>query len=139
VDLKELAMTSTPPRDEPVFRSGGQDEGKAAALIGWALYILSIPSANVLVLVGLVVAYAGRSSATGLPREHLEAQIRLFWSVFWWTIACWAAIAVSALASLILIGIPFLFFFLLVWFLISVWFTVKSIFGLINLLGERAP
>lgn len=132
-------MTSTPPRDEPVFRAGGQEDGKVAALIGWALYILSIPSANLLVLVGLVVAYAGRSSARGLALEHLEAQIRLFWSVFWWTIACWIAIAISALASVILIGIPFLLFFLLVWFLISVWFTVKSVFGLINLLGDRAP
>ncbi len=132
-------MTSTPPRDEPAFRSGGQGDGKVAALIAWALYILSIPSANVLVLVGLVVAYAGRSSATGLPLEHLNAQIRLFWSVFWWTIACWIAIGVSIVASIIVIGIPFLLFFLLVWFLISVWFTVKSVFGLINLLGDRAP
>lgn len=133
-------MTSTPPPDrEPQFRPGHPEEGKVAAVIAWALYILSIPSANVLVLVGLVVAYAGRSSAAGLPLEHLNAQIRLFWSVFWWTIACWVAIGVSALASLILIGIPFLFFFLLVWFLISVWFTVKSVFGLINLLGDRAP
>ena len=132
-------MTPTPPRDEPVFRSGGQEDGKVAAVLAWGLYILSIPSANVLVLVGLVVAYAGRSSASGLPLEHLNAQIRLFWSVFWWTIACWAAIAVSALASVILIGIPFLLIFLLAWFLISVWFTVKSIFGLINLLGDRAP
>jgi len=130
-------MTSTPPRDEPVFRAGG--DGRMAALIAWVLFILSIPSANILVLVGLVVSYAGRSSATGLALEHLNAQIRLFWSVFWWTIACWIAIAISALASIILIGIPFLLLFGLLWFLISVWFTVKSVFGLINLLGDRAP
>ena len=132
-------MTSTPPRDAPVFRSGGSDDGKVAAVLAWGLYILSIPSANVLVLIGLVVAYAGRGSAAGVPLQHLNAQIRLFWSVFWWTIACWIAIAISAVASVVLIGIPFLFFFLLVWFLISVWFTVKSIFGLIALLGDRAP
>ena len=130
-------MTSTPPRDEPVFRAGG--DGRMAALIAWVLFILSIPSANILVLVGLVVSYAGRSSATGLALEHLNAQIRLFWSVFWWTIACWIAIAISALASIILIGIPFLLLFGLLWFLICVWFTVKSIFGLINLMGDRAP
>ena len=134
-----MTPTSSEDRDGPRFRPGHAEEGKVAAVIAWALYILSIPSANVLVLVGLVVAYAGRSSASGLPLEHLNAQIRLFWSVFWWTIACWVAIAISALASVILIGIPFLFFFALVWFLISVWFTVKSIFGLINLLGDRAP
>lgn len=132
-------MATPPPRDEPVFRSGGDGDGKVAAVLGWGLYILSIPSANVLVLIGLVIAYAGRSSAVGVPLEHLNAQIRLFWSVFWWTLACWIAIGVSALASVILIGLPFLLLFIALWFLISVWFTVKSIFGLIALLADRAP
>ena len=126
-------------RREPRFHSGHEAEGKAPALIAWALYILSIPSANLLVLVGLVVAYASRSSATGLALAHLDAQIRLFWSVFWWTIACWIAIAISFIASFLLIGIPFLIIFGILWFLITVWFTVKSVIGLINLLGDRAP
>ncbi len=130
-------MSHVPPDQRDPSRSG--DDGKAAALAAWALFILSIPSANLLVLVGLVVAYAGRGSATGVPRQHLDAQIRLFWSVFWWTIACWIAIAVSVVMSIVLIGIPFLILFGILWFLISVWFTVKSIFGLLNLLGDRAP
>ena len=134
-------MTYVPPsqRDPAAPPPGGGDHGRVAAFAAWALYILSIPSANVLVLVGLVVAYAARGTAAGLPRAHIEAQIRLFWSVFWWTVACWIAIAVSALLSVVLIGIPFLLLFGLLWFLISVWFTVKSVFGLINLLGDRAP
>lgn len=134
-------MSYVPPeeRDRAEFRPGGEGEGKVAALAAWALYILSIPSANVLVLVGLVVAYAARDTATGLPRAHLDAQIRLFWSVVWWTVACWIAIVVSALLSVILIGIPFLFIFGILWFLISVWFTVKSLFGLLALLGDKAP
>lgn len=132
-------MTSTPPDNEPRFRSGHPEEGKVAALIAWALYILSIPSANVLVLVGLVVAYAGRGSATGLPLEHLNAQIRLFWSVFWWSVV--AIIGVLVSIPLMAVGIGFLtiIVFGLAWFVISVWFTVKSIFGLIALLGDRAP
>lgn len=134
-----MSHTPSEPSDRAEFRPGGEGEGKVAALAAWALYILSIPSANILVLVGLVVAYAARSTATGLPRLHLDAQIRLFWSVFWWTIACWIAIAVSALLSVILIGIPFLIIFGVLWFLISVWFTVKSIFGLLALLGDKAP
>lgn len=126
-------------RREPRFQPGHEAEGKVPALIAWGLYILSIPSANLLVIVGLVVAYAARGSATGLPLAHLDAQIRLFWSVFWWTIACWLAIAVSAIASVVLIGLPFLVVFLVLWFLITVWFTVKSVLGLLNLLGDRAP
>jgi uncharacterized membrane protein len=134
-------MSHVPPeeRDGPRYQLGQEAEGKVPALVAWALFILSIPSANILVLVGLVVAYASRESATGVARQHIDAQIRLFWSVFWWTIACWIAIAISAVMSLILIGIPFLIIFGILWFLISVWFTVKSVFGLLNLLGDRAP
>ena len=101
------------------------------------MFILSIPSANVLVLVGLVVTYVTRGTAAGVARQHTDAQIRLFWSVFWWTIAAWVGIFVSALASVVLIGIPFLLLFLLIWFLLSVWFTVKSVLGLINLLQNK--
>jgi uncharacterized membrane protein len=123
--------------NQPRLQPGLEGEGKPAALIAWALYILSIPSANLLVIVGLVVAYAARGSATGIPAQHIEAQIRLFWSVFWWTIATWVLIAVSAIASLVLIGIPFLLLFLAIWFLISVWFTVKSVLGGTNLLQDK--
>lgn len=121
----------------PNFIAGQPSEGKVGALIAWALFILSIPSANVLVLIGLVVSYVARGTATGVARQHIDAQIALFWSVFWWTIAAWVGIAVSAVASVVLIGIPFLFLFLLIWFLLSVWFTVKSVLGLINLLQNR--
>ena len=115
----------------------GPSQGKVAALAAWVLFILSIPSANVLVLVGLVVSYVARGSSSGVARQHIEAQIRLFWSVFWWTIAAWVGILVSALASVVLIGIPFLLLFLLVWFLLSVWFTIKSVIGLLNLLNDK--
>ena len=119
--------------------SQARGNGRDGAVLAWILFILSIPSANVLVLIGLVVSYVTRGTATGVARQHIEAQIALFWSVFWWTIAAWVGIAVSAVASVVLIGIPFLFLFLLIWFLLSVWFTVKSIFGLLALAGDRAP
>ncbi len=127
-------MTDT---SQPRLESGHDSEGKPAALIAWGLYILSIPSANVLVLVGLVVAYAARGSATGVARQHMDAHIALFWSVFWWTIALWVLIAISIVASVVLVGIPFLLLFVALWFLLSVWFTVKSILGIMNLLSDR--
>ena len=123
--------------NEPNFSAGQPSEGKVGALIAWALFILSIPSANVLVLIGLVVSYVTRGTATGVARQHIDAQIRLFWSVFWWTIAAWIGILISAVASVVLIGIPFLLLFLLVWFLLSVWFTIKSVIGLLNLLNDK--
>ena len=111
--------------------------GRDGAVVAWILYILSIPSANVLVLVGLVLAYVNRGSATGLAAQHVEAQISLFWSVFWVSAVLWVLIAVSAVASVFLIGIPFLILFGLLLLLVSIWFTVKSVLGLLALLNDR--
>lgn len=117
--------------------SEARGSGRDGAVLAWILYILSIPSANLLVLVGLVVAYACRGSATGLAAQHIEAQIKLFWSVFWISIVLWGLIAVSAVASMLLIGIPFLMLFGLLLLLVSIWFTVKSVLGLLALLNDR--
>ena len=121
----------------PNFTAGQEAEGKVPALIAWALFILSIPSANLFVLVGMVVSYVSRGAATGIPRRHIEAQIRLFWSVFWWTVACWLGIAISI--PLILIGVGFFtaIAFGLALLVLHVWFTVKSVLGLIQLLQDR--
>ena len=131
-------MTSTPHDREPRF-GGHSDDGKVAALVTWALYILSIPSVGILVLIGLVVAYAARGNASNVARQHIDAQIRLFWSTVMWTIIFSVLWLVSLLLSAVLIGIPFLFVFWAALFLLMVWFTVKSVFGLISLLGDRAP
>ena len=131
-------MTPVPPEDrrEPRFQPGHESEGKVAALIVWALFILSIPSVWTLVLVGIVVAYAARGSSDGLARQHFDAQLGLFWSVFWWTVALWVLIVICTVTIIL---IPVAIALGVVLFLLTVWFTVKSVLGLINLLGDRAP
>ena len=134
----------TPAKAEPRFAPGHESEGRPAALIAWGLYILSLPSANLLVIVGLIVAYAGRSGSDGLSRAHIDAQISLFWSVFWWTILLWVGIGACVVAFLIsppmgLVVVPLGLLFGLALLFLTVWFTVKSVIGLLNLLGGRAP
>lgn len=119
---------------EPRYDPAHEAAGKPAAAVAWLLYILSIPSANLLVIVGLLVAYAARGGATGIPRQHMDEQIRFFWSVFWWTIGLWILMIVSFLS---VIGILLGFVFLGLLFLLSLWFTVKSVLGLLNLLQDR--
>lgn len=119
---------------EPRYDPSHEAAGKPAAAVAWLLYILSIPSANLLVILGLLVAYAARSGATGVARQHLDTQIRFFWSVFWWTIGLWILMIVSFLS---VIGILLGFVFLGLLFLLSLWFTVKSVLGLLNLLQDR--
>lgn len=124
---------------QPRLEAGHESENKAPAAIAWLLYILSIPSANLLVIVGLIVAYAARKSATGVPRAHLDEQIRLFWSVFWWTVALWVGIAISIPLAVIIVGIFTGAVCALLLLLLHIWFTVKSVLGLIALINDRAP
>jgi len=123
--------------NEPNFIAGQPSEGKVGALIAWALFILSIPSANLLVLVGLLVSYVTRGTATGVARQHIEAQIRLFWSVFWWTIAAWVGVFVSIPLMAVGIGFVTIFVFGLALLVLSIWFTIKSVIGLLNLLNDK--
>ncbi len=134
-------MTDLPPRldtpsGEARFGAGHASQGKPAALIAWGLHILSIPSANLLVIVGLIVAYAGRDTATGVARAHIDEQIRLFWSVVWWTVGLWIVLIISVLTVLL---IPLAILCGLGLLLLSVWFTIKSVLGLLNLMSDRAP
>ncbi len=134
----------TPARVEPRFAPGHESEGRPAALIAWGLYILSLPSANLLVIVGLIVAYAGRGGSDGLSRAHIDAQIRLFWSVFWWTILLWIGFWACVIGVVMELAtgfvlVPLAIILLLALLFLTVWFTIKSIIGLINLLGDRAP
>jgi uncharacterized membrane protein len=130
-------MTDLPPPADPArFGAAHPSEGKPAALIAWGLYILSIPSANILVLVGLLVAYAARDSSTGLARAHIDEQIRLFWSVVWWTVGLWVLMVVSFITVIL---IPVGLVCLLGLFILSLWFTIKSILGLVNLMSDRVP
>ena len=122
--------------DPARFGAAHPSEGKPAALIAWGLYILSIPSANILVLVGVLVAYAGRRSATGVARAHIEEQLRLFWSVVWWTVGLWI-LAIVSFVTIILFPVGLLC--LLGLFILHLWFTIKSILGLLNLMSDRNP
>ncbi|MGZ9114397.1 MAG: hypothetical protein ACXW3K_07215 [Brevundimonas sp.] len=122
---------------------GHASQGKPAAMIAWGLYLLSLPSANLLAVVGLIVAYAGRGGATGLALAHIEAQIGLFWSVFWWTILLWIGIAICGISFFAapvtgVILVPLALVLGLALFFLTVWFTIKSIIGLINLFGDKA-
>lgn len=124
-------MSHVPTRDPDLVAQ----EGKPAAAVVWLLYILSIPSAGVLVLVGLLVAYFARGSAQGWVRSHFDAQVRLFWLAFWWNVIPWIVVG---LLTLVLVGVLFWWAPFVINFVVMVWFTVKSVLGLLDLLRERA-
>lgn len=110
------------------------EEGRPAAAVVWLLYILSIPSAGILVLVGLIVAYAARGSARGWVASHFDQQIRIFWQSFWWHLIPWVVVGILCF---FLIGLLFLWIPALISLILLIWFTVKSVFGLLKLVGSQ--
>ena len=115
------------------------DEGRAAAAVVWLLYLLAIPSANILAVVGVIVAYVARDGSSPWARRHFDTQISLFWSTIVWFILLTVLIIASGILSLIIIGIPFLIAAGLAMLVLFIWFTVKSVIGLINVVQRRQP
>ena len=115
------------------------ERGRAAAFVTYMLYLMSIPSAGILALIGVIVAHIGRADAEGASRAHIEHQIRTWWTAFWWAVAIWAAYIVGGILTVVLIGIPIIMFAWIASLVIAIWFTIKGVFGLLALLDGRGP
>ncbi|MGE3931535.1 MAG: hypothetical protein AB7G05_15380 [Hyphomonadaceae bacterium] len=113
------------------------EAGRAAAMATYVLYLLSIPSAGVLALVGVIVAYLTRAEAGPLARSHLDDAIRIWWVAFWWGVAIVAACVVGTILTVVLIGFPILWIAGIIGFIVMIWFTVKSLLGLLALIDGR--
>jgi uncharacterized membrane protein len=114
------------------------EAGRASAMATYVLYLLSIPSAGVLALIGVIVAYASRDGAGPFARAHLEQAIRIWWAAFAWGAACILGFIVGGALTIVLIGFPIIWLFALIGFIVMVWFSIKSLLGLLALLDGRA-
>ena len=127
----ESRMTTPPaysPADEP---------GRFAALVVYLLYLLSIPSLAVFALVGVIGALAARDGAGPLARSHLDYQVRIWFTSFWWTIALAVLMVIGWILTIVLIGLPIIWIAGVGFFIIFIWFTVVSLLGLLALLDGR--
>lgn len=138
-------MTVLPPEPGRTrFNQTHESAGKPAAMIVWVLYLLALPSANLLAIVGMLVAASARGGATGLARQHLDRQLKLFWT---------SAVINIVLTAICMVGIVSLAMDLsqAAWLLpltvvsglaligLTLWFTVRSAIGALNLSRNRAP
>ena len=114
-----------------------QSPGRGAAFLVYVLYLLSIPSAAILALIGVIVALSSRDGASPLARSHLDDQIRIWMITFWWGLFLLVAGVIGAILTLVLIGFPILWIVGGLGFLVMVWFTIKSALGLLALLDGR--
>jgi len=121
-------MTSTNP---------DQQAGRGAAFLVYVLYLLSIPSAAIFALIGVIVALSSRDGASPLTRSHLDDQIRIWMIAFWWGVFLVVATIIGAILAVVLIGFPILWIAAGLGFLVMVWFTIKSALGLLALMDGR--
>ena len=123
-------MTTTPPSSAP-------EPGRGAAMLVYILYLLSIPSAAIFALIGVIVALASREGASPLARAHLDYQVRIWFTSFWWTIALFILAAIGTVLTIVLVGFPILWLAACGFLIIFIWFTVVSFLGLLALLDNR--
>lgn len=113
--------------------------GRTNAMLGYGLYLLSIPSLAVFAPIGAGIAFLSRGEAGTLARAHMDEQLRLFVIAAAWAVALFALSIPAWLLSLVLIGIPLLFMIAIAGFVVMIWFTVRSALGFLRLLNGEAP
>jgi uncharacterized membrane protein len=122
-------MTSTP--------LSAPEPGRSTAFLVYVLYLLSIPSAALLALIGVIIAIAGRDGAGPIARSHLDDQIRIWMIAFWWAVILAVASLAGWILTIVLIGFPILWLVAALGLVVMVWFTIKSLLGLLALLDGR--
>ena len=121
--------------DKPAVLS---ETGKTPALVVYVLFLLSLPSIGLLMVVGVIIAYFQRGSATDWVRTHLTHQIKVFWATFWWTVlgvilwvVAWPLYLAFGLGAVIHIGIA------IGGVVLAIWFHLVSLIGLLRLVQDK--
>ena len=112
-------------------------EDRVLPAVVYGLYLLGLVN-GLTILVGLVVAYINLDKAGPRMRTHYDFQIRTFWIGLAIFLSLGLLIGISAILSLVLIGIPFLMLFLFLWGAVGVWFAVRCIVGLVSISQDQA-
>lgn len=113
-------------------------EDKTMTVVTYALFLGGFVSGGVSAIIGLILAYANRSTATPRAQSHYTFLIRTFWIGAAIMLAAGAMLFWGAILSVILIGIPVLILGKLVFGLSSIWYGLRCIVGLLKALQNEA-
>ncbi len=114
-------------------------EDRTLPAVVYGLYLLGLVN-GLTILVGLVIAHMNHDNAGPRMKTHYAFLIRTFWIGLAIFVALGILIGISAVLSIVLIGLPFLMLFLFLWGAVAVWFAVRCIVGLVYLSqGEAYP
>ena len=113
-------------------------DARTMVLIIYGLFLAGLLTAGVTSIVGVVLAYMGRSSAPTWAATHYTYQIRTFW------LTILAALALGAFAVLavpmilvLLVGLAMLLLVGPLFTALGVWYAVRCVVGLVRALDTR--
>ncbi|WP_397400899.1 DUF4870 family protein [Phenylobacterium sp.] len=122
-----------------IYSTETRIEDKTMPAVCYALYLLAFAT-GITVVIGLVIAYTQRSSATPGMKSHFTYLIRTFWGGLMMMIVGGVIFGVGALLSIILIGFPIMGLAWLILTFATIWYAVRCIVGLVYLSrGEAHP
>lgn len=101
-----------------------RDEIRPPQII-YALYLAGLVTANITLLIGVVIAYVYRKEAAPWLQAHYRYMIRTFWIGTLYSI-------IAFMLSIILVG-------LLLWPLLAVWLGVRCVLGWLNVRKGEPP
>lgn len=134
-----MSESPTAPADAPQLASPVvSSEDRTLPAVTYALYLVGLATAGLTAILGLIIAYASRGSASAAMQSHYTFLIRTFWMTIGWTLIGGLIFLVSLPLSLILIGIPGLVVGATVIGLVGIWFAVRVIVGVIYLAQGQA-
>ncbi len=112
-------------------------EDKTLPIVTYVLFLLGFVTHGFTAVVGLIVAYASRSSARPMAESHYTFLIRTFWiglaaAALLITYALW-----SAVLTMVLIGFPMLALAGIVGCLLAAWYGLRLIVGLVRLANDE--
>ncbi len=115
------------------------DEDRTMPAVVYGHYMLALVSL-VTVFIGLIIAYANRSSAGPVLASHYTFQIRTFWLSIGWFLIGSLLLVFGIPLSFVLIGIPAVILGVFIMGVIWIWFAVRCVVGVIYLArGEAYP
>lgn len=115
-------------------------EDKIMPAVVYGLFLFSVPSAFITLILGLIIAYVARGSAGPVMATHYTFQIASFWKSIWWRLIAAALFVIGLALLIVLLGIPIMIVAGFIWAVVEIWFVVRCIAGLVYLVrGEPYP
>ena len=112
-------------------------DARTMLLVIYGLYFAGFITGGVTTVVGLVLAYLGRSSAPAWAQSHYEFQIRTFWLTLLAAVVLTAFAIVAVPLVLVLVGLMMLLLVGPLFLALAVWYGVRCAVGVNHALNSR--